>query len=175
MKAYQLLYLHPFLYDHSCLRFKTKKIDMRRIFHIEMYKKKSVEMCQKYRVGRRKARAGIVFSWCKRERSEQCRRAATFYNFMHFPLLLGGGLGEWASKVVGVSRRQNCFQCRVARGNFGFWARGEWGKVKAEREGAGVQGHALSQIINFSSLGDPKRIYASLKDEFLVRAHCVRW
>jgi len=49
--------------------------------------------------------------------------------------------------------------------------------VKAEREGAGVQGHALSQIINFSSLGDPKRIYASLKDEpFLVRAHwiCVR-
>lgn len=69
-------------------------------------------------------------------RSEQCRRAATLYNFMHFPLLLGGGLGEWASAVEGVSRRQNCFQCRVARGNFGFWARGGWGKVKAEREKA---------------------------------------
>lgn len=44
--------------------------------------------------------------------------------------------------------------------------------MKAEREGAGVQGHALSQIINFSPLGDPKRIYASRKDEsFLVSAH----
>lgn len=44
--------------------------------------------------------------------------------------------------------------------------------MKAVREGAGVQGHALSQIINFSSpLGDPKRIYASRGDEaFLVRA-----
>lgn len=28
------------------------------------------------------------------------------------------------------------------------------GKVKAEREGARVQGHALSQIINFSPLGE---------------------
>lgn len=44
--------------------------------------------------------------------------------------------------------------------------------MKAEREGAGVQGHALSQIINFSPLGDLKRIYASRKDEpFLVRAY----
>jgi len=31
-----------------------------------------------------------------------------------------------------------------------------------EREGAGVQGHALSQIINFSPLGDSKRIYVHL-------------
>lgn len=45
--------------------------------------------------------------------------------------------------------------------------------MKAEREGAGVQGHALSQIINFSPLGDPKRIYASRKDEpFLETCVC---
>lgn len=37
-----------------------------------------------------------------------------------------------------------------------------------EREGAGVQGHALSQIINFSPLGDSKRIYASRQDEPMV-------
>jgi len=55
--------------------------------------------------------------------------------------------------VEGVTRRQNCFQCRVARGNFGFSAgrRGADERKGESREKAlGVQGHALSQIINFS-------------------------
>lgn len=66
-----------------------RNIYTRRIFRVEEHKK----MCQKYQVGRRKARARIVFSRTQ-ARSEQCRRAATLYNFMHFPLLLDGGLGE---------------------------------------------------------------------------------
>lgn len=38
-------------------------------------------------------------------------------------------------------------------------------KGESREKASGVQGHALSQIINFSSKEDPERIYASREGE----------